>query len=384
VTEGTGSPIDPTPDARYPYVNNAFWTDDDGHQVVKWSLSSYVTPMIDVSTLPIYTHPKTTYLDSKPPAFYFESLLPPNKLEYLAGVTMTTEDCITNAPPSIRGDIRGGSAFLTAQPLSLIDPILPLGYGFALVDQTGLVLFHADKTKNQRENFRQESDWSRQLYAATFGHATPYSLPIKYLGTDYLARVIPIPGLSQSPWSLIVFRDLTSVRTINLQVMTMATTLLLAILAGPVLVMAIWGLIHRPRFAPEWLWPNRARMGVYLYQISLYTLLILLFLFLGFGGSGEQTVIACAAVPYTALLLTWWCFRLYPSSAEQSFAQNARGSLAAPAMVSILGAILLLGLLVSQWDYLKALTSILVFASTCRVTLQYYLDSLYRFFVPIV
>ena len=357
----------------YPYLNNAFWTDDDGHQVVKWSLSSYLTPMIDISALPIFTNPKTTYLDGKPPAFYFDSILPPNKLEYLATITMTTEDCDPHlsaaTPGDIRGDIKAGAAFLTAQPLSLIDPVLPLGYGFALVDQNGLVLFHSDKTKNKRENFRQESDWSRQLYAATFGHAAPHSLPIKYLGTDYRALVIPIPGVSQSPWSLIVYRDLTPVRTINLQVMTMATTLLLWLLAVPVVIMAVWGIIRRPLFAPEWLWPNRARMGAYLYLIYVYALLIVSFLFLGFGGSGERTVMACATIPYTALLLTWWCFRLYPSSAEQSIAGNAGRSLAAPATVSILGAILFLALLVFQWTYLKPLTFLLFVVIACAVPL---------------
>ena len=47
--------IESTPEpTKYPYVNNAFWTDDDGHQIVKWSTIQYVTPMIDVSQLPIY------------------------------------------------------------------------------------------------------------------------------------------------------------------------------------------------------------------------------------------------------------------------------------------------------------------------------------------
>jgi hypothetical protein len=357
----TLKPIDKTPDAPvYPYITNAFWTNDEGHQIVKWSLSGYLTPMIDVSSLPIYTNQKTIYLDGRGPAFYFDSILPPNKLEYLAALAINTGDCVTTLP-DIRGDMTGGTAFLSAQPLSLIDPILPFGYGFALVDQTGLIIFHSDKTKNKRENFLQESDWSRQLYSATFGHATPQSLPIKYLGRDYRAVVTPIPGISQSPWSLIVYTDLTPARTVNLQVMTMASTLFLWILAVPVVAMALWGIIHRPQFAPEWLWPNRARVSAYGYLVYLYSLLIVSFLLLAFSGSGEQTVVACVAIPYLALLLTWWCFRLYPSSMEQPFAPNATSSLAAPAIVSMLGAIPFLCALVLQWDHLKPLMFLLLF-----------------------
>ena len=49
-----GADIETTPKpTKYPYVNNGFWTDDDGHQIVKWSTIQYVTPMIDVSQLPV-------------------------------------------------------------------------------------------------------------------------------------------------------------------------------------------------------------------------------------------------------------------------------------------------------------------------------------------
>ena len=198
--------------------------------------------------------------------------LPPNRLEYLVTLAMNTTDCNPAlANSGIRGDISGGQAFLTAQPFSLIDPVLPFGYGFALVEDSGVVLFHVDKTRNLRENFLQESDWNKQLSAAAFGHSTQGALHIKYLGKDYRARVVPISGLSQAPWSLIVYRDLTPVRTLDLQSITMASTLLLFFLAVPFVIVAVCGLIYRPRFAPEFVWPNRARVSTYGYQIALYS-----------------------------------------------------------------------------------------------------------------
>jgi hypothetical protein len=342
----------------YPNFNNAFWTDDDGHQVVKWSPGDYVTPLIDVSKLRIFTEPKTTYLETKGPPLRFDSVLPPNRLEYLAALAMNTKDCNPELNDSdIRQDVRGGQAFLTAQPFSLIDPVLPLGYGFALIDQTGGVLFHFDKTRNMRENFLQESEWNRELSAAAFGHSTQGSLHIEYMGKDYRARVLPIIGLSQAPWSLIVYRDLTSVRTLDLQSMTMASTLLLLFLAGPFIVIAISCLIYRPRFAPECVWPNSARMATYGYQISLYAVLIVVFLFLGFRASAEETVIACAAVPYTALLMTFWCFRLYPAPGVERARRGRR--LVIPAALSGLAALVFLSVLIAQWPHLKDLTLLL-------------------------
>ena len=299
---------------KYPYLNNAFWTDDDGNQIVKWSASGFLTPMIDISQISLYTHPQSMYLDGKGPPFHFDSLRPPNKLEYLAGIAMTTKDCNPTLFNGIRGDISGGSAFLTAQPLSLIDPILPFGYGFALLDDTGSVLFHSDKTRNLHENFLEESGGSRQLYAAEFGHSTARSLHVKYLGKDYEASVMPVKGVTQAPWSLIVYRDLTSVRTFNLQAMTMTSTLLTMILGPPVIILAIWCAIRRPRFAPEWLWPNEARMRSYQYQAVACSSLILLLLILGLSGSVEQNIIACAIIPYAALLSIFLCYRAVPAS----------------------------------------------------------------------
>lgn len=351
---GVGKP----PAAKtYPYLHSAFWTDDDGQQIVKWSTSNYLAPMIDLSESRIYTGPKSTYLDGTGPAFHFDSIMPPNKLEYLAALTMTTEDCDQNLlVRGIRPDLTGGSASLIAQPLSLIDPILPSGYGFALLDETGLVLFHADKTKNSHENVLQESDWSKQLYAATFGHSTQRSLKIKYLGKDYRVRVLPVTRVSQAPWSLVVYRDLASVRTLNLQSMTMTSMLLLAILGIPTIAIAIWSAIRRPQFAPEWLWPNHARLGTYLYLVVVYTLLIILFLILGFTGSSEQNVVACAAVPYTAFLLTAWCIRAY---APGRLKVAMRRKIFTLAMIAVLVSIAIL--LIWPRAHLRAFTYLLVF-----------------------
>jgi hypothetical protein len=354
-----------------PNFNNAFWTDDDGQQVIKWNPGDYVTPFIDVSKLGAFTEHKTSYLDADAASMgplHFDSLLPPNRLEYLVAVSMKTEDCVPEMDKAgIKKDISGGQAFLTAQPFSLIDPVLPFGYGFALVDQTGVVLFHSDKTKNLRENFLQENEWNRELSAAVVGHSTQSSLKIRYLGKDYRARVVPIAGLSQVPWSLIVYRDLTSVRTLDLQSMTMSSTLFLLFLMGPFACVAVWWFIRRPPFAPECVWPNPVRMAAYGYLIALYALLIVVFLFLGFGVSAEEAVIACAAVPYTALLMTFWCFRLYPAPGEDR-AKRGR-PLLLPATFSGVAAVVFLAMLVLQWSYSKHLTILLGVAAIAAVPL---------------
>lgn len=360
---GTGVvEVDTPPKAtKYPFLSSAFWTDDDGHQVVKWSNSGYVTPMIPISGQRIFNEPKRIYLDGKGPPFSFDSVLPPNKLEYVAALTMSTTACRPGVDEDhdVRGDVAAGSAFLVGQPFSLIDPILPFGYGFALVDDTGMVLFDSDKTKDGQENFREENDWSKELYASTFGHASRGSLSISYLGKDYLAQVFPIPGVTGASWSLIVYADREAERTLALQTMSMAATLFLAILAVPAVIAAIWGFASRPHFAPEWIWPNRHRVTTYLYQICVYALLIAVFLFLGFRGPSEQIVISCAAVPYSALLLTYWCFRRYPSARYAIGSRDPVKSAVVPVVLTVLSITVFLLVVVSDLSHLKALVALL-------------------------
>src|ERR1035438_3410177 len=117
------------------------------------------------------------------------------------------------------------------------------------------------------------------------------------------------------------------------------------------LFMAVWCLILQPPFAPECAWPNPARMAAYGYLIALYALLILVFLYLGFCVSAEETVVACAAVPYTALLMTYWGLRMYPAAG-----QRREGWPLFPAALSGLATIVFLAVLVAQWPHAKHLT----------------------------
>lgn len=342
--------IDSTPTPSfYPFTANAFWTDDDGHQIVKWSATQYVTPMIDVSQSPIFQRP-AAHFDSDNLTFQVASLMPPNKVEFVATFGMKLRACAgRRLDPTLGDDIRGGAGFLTTQPLTLIDPILPYGFGFMLVDESGNVLFHSDKNRNGGENLRLETDDNRELYAAIYSHASQRSLPLTYRGTEYRALVVPAPGISQAGWSLIVFRDLTSVRTLDLQAMAVASTLLVLILAPLIVVASIRVAMLRLRYAPEWLWPNGRRIETYLYQIFLYTVSSAALLVVCFWGTVEAIVVSSAASVYTAALLTWWSYRVYPSAAEKPLARKARRLAVAPGVLAGGGAATLLGMIVLDW-----------------------------------
>jgi hypothetical protein len=295
------SPLFPNP-ATYPYFNNIFWTDPNGIQIVKWSATSSTTPLIDVSRLSFFRNLDTDnryfFLDETK-SFRFDSLLPPNQDSYVGVLGMRTSDCAAGRPQPDQGKY----AFLTARPMSLIDPILPLGFGFALVDDTGQVLFHSYKYRNNRENILKETGYDRELTASLYGHSNEDTFSLDYRGNEVRARVVPVSGVGQSSWSLIVFKDARYSQTYALEVLTMAGALLFGYIGIPAVIVFLFYMFSRPLYVPGWLWPSRAAWRIYRFQIVAGAAMLVLSAALIFLRPIEESLYAAAASGYLTLII---------------------------------------------------------------------------------
>ena len=199
-----------------------------------------------------------------------------------------------------------GFAFLSARPLSLIDPILPLGVGFALVDDTGRVLFHSDKFRNNRENLLVETSNDRELAASLYGHSNEENFSLDYRGNEVRARVAPIAGVVQSPWSLIVYKDARYLQTYDLEVLTMAGALLIGYLGIPALIACFFFFMARPTYVPGWLWPSPSWRRIYRFQIEAAAVMMVLSAALIFLRPVEESLFAAAAAGYVTLIIVFW------------------------------------------------------------------------------
>jgi hypothetical protein len=295
-------------DVPYPYFTNIFWTDEYGNQRVKWSPGPNFTPLISVRRLDFFRN-----LDSNNRYFFlarkdsprfdpfrFDSVLPPNHDNYVAILGMRASQC--NGAET--GNLK--FAFLSAQPLSLIDPILPVGFGFALVDDTGMVLFHSDKYRNNRENILAETNNDRELLASIYGHLNARNFPVYYGGDEVRVRVVPIAGVTKAPWSLVVYREARYMHTYDLEVVTMAGTLFLCYLAIPTLMVCCFYLVVRPRSVPEWLFPSESGKRTYIFQIAAGLFMLALSAALIFLTDIEESIYAAAAAGYMTLIIIVW------------------------------------------------------------------------------
>jgi len=289
-------PIEKDIGRPYPYFEVAFWGDDQGTQLAKLDVRQVATPPVDLTGLPFYkavtSEMKWAQLEGGPESClsgshqdlencsYFEPILSPNTDEF-APVLAAPFYRWADAEPRSAFD-RVAVQVLVFRPMSVVGPILPPGYGFAIIDSDCQVLFHSDSFRDMRENFCQESKDPSELRSWLFGGADT-ALNITYGGRGERAYLtnFPLPGLtSKLPTYLTVFQEGGQQLTLEL-----ALNLVCSILLGfyfVVLVLVALGhlLLRGPLqwdYAPRLVWPCRDFAMQYVQVVCMSFLLCLLY-----------------------------------------------------------------------------------------------------------
>lgn len=122
---------------------------------------------------------------------------------------------------------------LTTELRSVIDPVVPAGYGFCIVDRSGKVYFHSDRNKALNENFAEECRNDPALISALYERTN------KFIDLDYSGDAVTVytRPLDRLPFSVIAFTQHSTIDNAHGQVtgMTMAfqtAILLLYLLLG--------------------------------------------------------------------------------------------------------------------------------------------------------
>ncbi len=98
---------------------------------------------------------------------------------------------------------------MTSKMQSVIDVVVPLGYGFFIIDQTGKVLLQTDKEKNLQENLIDETNRSQNLRSAIIANID------LYFSEDYLdnqSRMFIRP-IKDTPFFMVTQYDMEMLRT---------------------------------------------------------------------------------------------------------------------------------------------------------------------------
>jgi len=296
----------------YPYFDSVSWVDNEGKQVFKVTVQPEA-PAAAVKDRPYFQdvlhqrHLMNTEaivqgarckIDCK---FRFDSIYSRNTGELFMVLAKPF-----HAPPWKR-DLLTCRHELPAQVMSsrfksLVEPMLPAGFGFAIVNREGIAQIHSVAARSGIEDFFKESRQDPSLQALV-RNALSDHLQIDYMGRRHQMFVKPLPYLADPTPALVVFRDANYFNTVNV-----ACFLVFALLAGLFCFPFLAGLavcIFRPGDYPlESLWPSRGDIPKYV-DIMTAGLCMTLAFALRFSSIGmDETLIDILLMSAVAVLLS--------------------------------------------------------------------------------
>jgi hypothetical protein len=291
------------PLTEYPYFDHLVWMDRAGNQEIKWSIHKMPTPGKNACSYNFFQDPLHRQLwrfasaKRGGPQFRVDPLLSPNTGRYVGVITQAMPEPTGNRALSVAG--------VVTPLMSLVDPILPPEYGFAIIDPSGQVLFHSQSEKNGSENLFHASQDDPALLALVSSRKSDWTT-LYYLGVEHRSFVTPMSAIEYCPWTLVTFRDLTLRQAQLVERMTLFAFLSILYLA---VITVIAQVIQLPAYPPRWLWPSRARVGRYRHVSLVLALIVYAYYRLTFLISGPTILMSAVVVPAGTIALVILFFR---------------------------------------------------------------------------
>lgn len=260
-------------DKTYPFFNSVFWMDPTGHHKLLWTVREKAPPLLDVSNRAYARNlfeKKFSYIRGDSQAKNIITLEPINSW-------ITGENSLVSCIPHPIG-----GAGIVTKPLSLIGPYVPPGFGYAVINDDGLVMFHSEESRNLVENLFEETDMNRSLIGAAKNSANSH-LDVFYKGKDYRFYVTSFQQINHLPWTLIAFREKNPLRIFYTEVLLECAVCFfipytLVIIVAYFMIRRSEPVLpteYRPRYLPRWLWPDKRKFHNYLLLNLLFLILAL-------------------------------------------------------------------------------------------------------------
>ncbi|MBN2012140.1 cache domain-containing protein [candidate division KSB1 bacterium] len=308
------------PDSLYTNFEMVFWCDATGMQQSKWSVRDVATPLINVSKREYF---QKIAMDQ---GWYWpDKSLISNRQQYwiepIYSWTTGENEAIISIPSTFR-PMPGDNIVMAAlvfRPLSVINTVIPEGFGYCVIDENGNTLFHSDARRNLRENFLRECNYKRLLQGAIFGRESTL-IDLNYSGTELRVFVQPI---ADTKWSLVTFRHKDFMRSTNLETLTVSLSLFILFVLSLLLMLGIFRILF-PQYNIDWFWPHVELVGSYYQLTMLYGILSLLYLVAIFQTSPTQMLVITMIIPNFVILLTYIKLKLDQQISENPAVDSIR------------------------------------------------------------
>ena len=277
---------------KYPRFKTMSVIDAAGQQQVKVTSRVWQPEPIKVPTRAYFTEAKAGRL------WYFES--DPVPRTCVDGYVLESIWSWTTAEPEAvisRGNCDNQEfpvSALTIPMTSLIDPVVPLGFEFAVITEGGDVVFHSDPQRNTHENLFEETDRNRRLRAAVASRIVE-EVDLRYAGRSYRAHVRPLRA--GTPWFLVTLSSNEPVWALHTEWLVLSLAILVPYM---LLLAAMFAFFFFTRRA-DWLWADARQVGRYR-ALSVVVLALLAVSAFVLWSAGNTVMVAVTA----ALPLVGW------------------------------------------------------------------------------
>ena len=284
----------------YPFFHYMFWVDERGTQKFKLGVEDQATPPVTIAGEHYFDdvlHDNLTTTAEKKHRFRLQYLHSPNTGELFAVLAkrFRREDGMLAGPSGLAASI------LVSRIESLVDAVVPAGYGYAVVNRNGLVQFHSVSTRNQIEDFVEECRTDTALLALLASGSEDW-LDVNYMGRRQMLFVTPLRSAGLPELTLITFRDTNYFNTLN--VMTILVFALIFVLyAIPFVILTVTHVVRRRDYPLQAIWPCPSRTGDYI-QVLGANLFLLAAFFIAYGSlDTADTMRATIALGFVGCLV---------------------------------------------------------------------------------
>jgi hypothetical protein len=331
---------------KYPYLQYISWSDENADQQIKWTTRPTVTPFINLAKESYYADVQKALTDLKKAqgdrhytaSIPFEGIASQYSSNTGKNITIFWKLVDAHGKSVLEGLREKAShqkevsheedvfcVSLVSYPISVMDPILPAGFKFAVIRNDGTVVFHSDATRNLRENFFNETDQDQDLRSRV-SMRSEGSLVTNYMGKRQRLYVRPMSSSAEQNWSVVVFRDVRLEETLNLEILSLSSVMFLSYAACIALVLLLVHWSGAGRGRGKWLWPDSRQAVTYRILLAANAVAALALCVLPRARSFWILFSAAVVIPISAMLLNFFFFRRRKDSASPKDATGNGGS----------------------------------------------------------
>ena len=276
--------------------------DERGCQIFKTRSSGRNTPNVSVSQREYFQAPMENRLwEGEGRGFFVQSFRSITTGEFASSLTIRLGEGEGRGivpPPTV--------AAVSFKPVTVTDPVLRPGYGFAIIDEGGGIIYHSDAQRALHETIFEETEEARRLegllYAlqVTRDGGGPSSL---HLDLDYRTRphLLAVRAMKEPlPWLIATFQEKRLPATLNAEIVAHALVfcgIYFVIVNGVPALVCIFFLRRRM----EWAWPAPAKISLYRSRILLLLGPLVLLAAAAVGLSGWGLLFSALLIPALAL-----------------------------------------------------------------------------------